>query len=299
MSIDWYPGHMNKARRVIAEALPSKDVVLEVLDARMPAASTNPVFAKLRRDKPCIKILSKSDLADPAVTQAWVQHLEREDGVGKVVALALSKTRPAETRARIAELCKRLAPHRTGPLKSVRALVVGIPNVGKSTLINTLMQRTVAKVSDKPAVTRSEQLVTLDNGITLSDNPGILARRLDEAATLRLALGGAIPDTAIDYESVGLFAAGYFAQVYPAALCARFKLQALPDTPLAVLEAIGRKRGCLRPGGVVDLHKAADILVHEFRSGALGAISLEAPGDASEQAPEASEAIGDGSEQPA
>lgn len=296
MSIDWYPGHMNKARRVIAEALPSKDVVLEVLDARMPAASTNPVFAKLRRDKPCIKILSKSDLADPIITQAWIRHFE-EEAAGSVVAIALSKTRPAETRARIAELCKRMAPHRKGPLKTIRAMVVGIPNVGKSTLINTLMERNVAKVSDKPAVTRAEQLVTLKNGITLSDNPGILARRMDEAATLRLALGGAIPDTALDYQSVGLFAAGYLARVYPSLLCSRFKLASLPDAPDLVLEAIGRKRGCLRPGGVVDLHKAADILVHEFRAGTLGPISLEAPGDASEQSPEQDASEQDASEQ--
>jgi ribosome biogenesis GTPase A len=145
MPIQWYPGHMSTARRAIAEALPSKDVLLEVLDARMPAASANPVLTELRQGKPCVKILSKSDLADPEVTRAWIRHFESETSRGKVVAIALTRTRPAETRTRIAELCKRLAPNRAASNKSVRAMVVGIPNVGKSTLINTLMERKVAK----------------------------------------------------------------------------------------------------------------------------------------------------------
>ncbi len=277
MSIQWYPGHMNTARRAIAEALPSKDVVLEVLDARMPAASANPVLTELRLDKPCIKILSKSDLADPEVTRSWIGHFESEASRGKVIAIALTRTRPAETRARIADLCKRLAPNRAASNKSVRALVVGIPNVGKSTLINTLMERKVTKVGDEPAVTKGQQLVVLKNGMTLSDNPGILWPSMDDASTLRLALGGAIPDAAMDYESVGLFAAEFFLAGYASRVCAHFKLEEAGSSPTELLLAIGRKRGCLRSGGVVDLHKAADILVHAFRSGALGRISLETP----------------------
>jgi ribosome biogenesis GTPase A len=279
---------MNTARRAIAEALPSKDVLLEVLDARMPAASANPVLSELRLDKPCVKILSKSDLADPEVTRSWIRHFESETSRGKVVAIALSRTRPSETRTRIAELCKRLAPNRTASNKSVRAMVVGIPNVGKSTLINTLMERKVTKVGDEPAVTKGQQLVVLKNGMTLSDNPGILWPSMDDDATLRLALGGAIPDAAMDYESVGLFAAEFFLSRYAGLVRAHFKLDEAPPSPADLLLAIGRKRGCLRSGGVVDLHKAADILVHEFRAGALGRISLEAPGDLRE-APEASE----------
>lgn len=279
MTIQWYPGHMNKARRAIAEALPTKDVVLEVLDARMPRASENPVLSELCKNKPRVKVLCKSDLADPAATEAWLRFLE--DPEQRLAAIALTTARPAEMRKKLPELCQRLAPNRTGPGKAVRVMVVGIPNVGKSTLINTLMERKVAKVGDEPAVTKSQQLVTLKSGMMLSDNPGILWPRsdTDSASTMRLALGGAVPDVVMDYESVGLFAAEFFARRYPDALRARFKLDALPETPLETLTLIGKKRGCIRAGGVVDLHKAGDVLVHEFRQGTLGRISLERPED--------------------
>jgi len=275
MPIQWYPGHMNKARRAIAEAVASTDVVIEVLDARMPRASANPVLTELRRGKPCLKALTKADLADPAATKLWVQHLEAPD----VAAVALASSRPGEVRARVIELCKRLAPGRTGRAKMLRALIVGIPNVGKSTLINTLVGRSVAKVGDEPAVTKSQQLVTLDDGMMIRDNPGILWPTMDadEERSLRLALGGAVPDTVMDYESVGLFAARLFLASYPELLRARYKLDALPASPTEALEAIGRRRGCLRSGGVIDMHKASDALVHDFRSGVLGRISLETP----------------------
>lgn len=275
MSINWYPGHMTKARTVIAESMPSVDVVIEVLDARMPAASSNPVMTELRGPKPCLKVLSKSDLADPEVTQRWLQHFERDRSV---LAVAITTERIADTRTRIPALCQRLAPHRKGPDKVLRAMIVGIPNVGKSTLINTLMGRKVAKVGDEPAVTKSKQKVVLESGMWLSDHPGLLWPKIeDEKAALRLALGGAIPDTAIDYENVATYAARWFLMRYPKQLLARYKLRELPASPAELLEAIGRKRGGLRAGGVVDTHKAADVLVHDFRSGALGRISLEEP----------------------
>jgi ribosome biogenesis GTPase A len=292
MSIEWYPGHMNKARREIAAALPSKDVLIEVMDARMPLASTNPIVTGLRATKPCIKVLSKSDLADPEVTKAWIHHFESQGEGGKVVAIAITRTHASEVRARIPELCKRLAPHRAGPGKNVRAMVVGIPNVGKSTLINILMERKVTRVADEPAVTRHQQLITLKNGITLSDNPGILWPRMDDTATLRLALGGAIPDTAMDYQNVALFAAGFFLLRYRRLLSARFGLFEASTSPAEVLDAIAQKYGCLRGGGGFDLYKAADILVHEFRAGTLGRISLEAPGDEREPTPLTAQGVG-------
>ena len=279
MALQWFPGHMNSTRRAIAEALPTKDVLIEVLDARMPASSTNPVLTELRQDKPCIKLLTKSDLADPEVTEQWVLKLRAERAGDRVLAVALGKTRPADIRNRITQLCKELAPHRTGPSKNVRVLVVGIPNVGKSTLINLLMDRKVAKVGDEPAVTKAPQLVTLKNGMTISDNAGILWPRMDDQATLRLAFGGALPDTAMEYERVALFGAELLLARYPGPVCARFKLDSPPASPGALLESIGRGHGCLRSGGGVDLYKAADVLVHEFRAGKLGRISLEAPGD--------------------
>ncbi len=286
MSIQWFPGHMTKARRALAEAIPGCDVVVEVLDARMPRASENPLITELRRHKPCVKVLSKSDLADPQVTAEWIQYFERERSEpthdrpeGSVLAVALSTKRPGEMTTKLQALCARLAIHRSGPGKTVRTLIVGIPNVGKSTLINTLMGRKVAAVGDEPAVTKSIQRVILKSGLmSLSDNPGIMWPKIDdERGALRLALGGAIPETAIDYEVVALFGARFFLERYPELVRARYKLESLPESPMALLTEIGRRRGGLRAGGVVDVHKAADILIHDFRQGALGRISLEGP----------------------
>lgn len=274
--IQWYPGHMTSARRIIAETMPSIDVVIEVLDARMPRASGNPVMTELRKQKPCLKVLSKSDLADPEVTKAWISELEIDQ---TVKVLATTTEREADIRKRVPEICKRLAPNRTGP-KPVRAMVVGIPNVGKSTLINTLMQRKVAKTGDEPAVTKAIQKVTLKSGMLISDHPGLLWPKIeDELVGLRLALGGAIPDTALDYERVGLFGAEIFLDRYPKELMARYKLTELPKSPTELLETIGKKRGALRKGGTIDMHKAADALIHDFRGGVLGRITLEIPSD--------------------
>jgi ribosome biogenesis GTPase A len=268
---------MNKARRAIAEAMPATDVLIEVLDARMPQASSNPVISELRKGKPCVKVLSKSDLADPEVTKAWIRHFETEAASGEIRVLALSSSRAADARARVSDACVQLAPHRTQLPKNVRAMVVGIPNVGKSTLINMLVERKVAKTGDAPAVTKGQQLVTLKSGMTVSDNPGILWPTMEGDATLRLAFGGALPDTAMDYERVALFGAEFLLAQYPQLLRAHFKFESLPPSASELLETIGRKRGCLIRGGFVDMHKAADVLVHGFRSGALGRMSLEAP----------------------
>ena len=280
MSIQWYPGHMTKARRELGAAIPAQDLIIEVVDARLPWASSNPVLTELRGDTPCLKVLSKSDLAEPAITEAWLRYFEAPRGGGPVIAVALRTDRPGEARARVAELSKRLAPRSTEGAKGLRALIAGVPNVGKSTLINTLMNRAVAAVGDKPAVTKAQQQVVLSNGMVLWDSPGLMwPKSEDEAGSLRLALAGSIPDTAIDYLDVALFGARFLLERYPERLLARFKLTALPATAEALISEIGRRRGCLRSGGEIELHKASEILVHELRSGGLGAISLEAPGD--------------------
>jgi ribosome biogenesis GTPase A len=276
MSLQWFPGHMAKARRELAALMPSQDVLIEVLDARMPASSHNPLVTELWGAKPRIEVLTKSDLADPSATRAWLTALEAgapERGV--VYAIATTTEKPGETRARIAELSTRVGGRRG---QAVRALIAGIPNVGKSTLINTLMNRNVAVVSDRPAVTREQQRVILPTGMVVTDSPGLMSPKIeDEAAAMRLAFGGAIPATAVDYETMVLAVAPHLLAHYAALLDARFKLGAIPANAAALLDAIGRRRGFLRAGGVVDTHKAAEVLVHEFRAGRLGRISLELP----------------------
>lgn len=274
MAIQWYPGHMHKARKEIEEVMPQIDLVIEVLDARIPYSSENPMVAKLRQDKPCIKLLNKSDLADPEITNRWIEYLEQEQGVR---AQAITTLQPAMVR-KIPELCRKLVPVSEGALKDIRTMIMGIPNVGKSTIINTLAGRVIAKTGNEPAVTKAQQRINLKNGIVLSDTPGILWPKVDnEASGYRLAVTGAIKDTAMEYEDVALFAAAYFLHAYPEAMMERYKLTSLPATDIELLEEIGRRRGALRSGGHIDLHKASELLLHEFRSGKIGLLSLETP----------------------
>ncbi|QQX78573.1 ribosome biogenesis GTPase YlqF [Shewanella sp. KX20019] len=274
MAIQWYPGHMHKARKEIEEVMPQVDLVIEVLDARIPYSSENPMVQKLRGDKPCIKLLNKSDLADPETTQKWIEYLEQEQGVK---AMAITTLQASQVK-KIPDLCRKFVPSRDKVEKDIRTMIMGIPNVGKSTIINTLAGRTIAKTGNEPAVTKTQQRINLRNGIVLSDTPGILWPKVDnENSSYRLAVTGAIKDTAIEYEDVAMFAAEYFLEAYPEAMKERYKLKELPDTDIELLEAIGRKRGALRPGGRIDLHKVSELLLHEYRSGKIGKLSLETP----------------------
>lgn len=274
MAIQWYPGHMHKARKEIEEAMPQVDLVIEVLDARIPYSSENPMVTQLRGDKPCIKLLNKSDLSDPEITAQWIEYLEREQGV-KATAIT---TLQAAMVKKIPDICRKLVPSRDKTEKDIRTMIMGIPNVGKSTIINTLAGRVIAKTGNEPAVTKTQQRINLRNGIVLSDTPGILWPKVDnEASSYRLAVTGAIKDTAMEYEDVALFAAKYFLTAYPKEICERYNISELPKDDVALLEAIGRKRGALRPGGRIDMHKASELLLHEYRSGKIGLLSLETP----------------------
>jgi ribosome biogenesis GTPase A len=275
MKIEWFPGHMNKASRQIAETIQGFDVIIEVLDARLPVSSANPLLEELRRGKPCIKVLNKNDLADPVVTKAWVRHFEKEAGVR---ALPLEARKRLEV-GHLPQLCRRLAPHRGQPGKPLRAMVIGIPNVGKSTLINTLAGKAMARVGDRPAITTCPQQIDLRNGIRLSDTPGLLWPVMsDQNGAYRLAASGAIGESAMDYVQVALFTAAFMLRRYPELLAGRYKLALLPEEPSLLLEEIGRRRGCLVSGGEVDLHRAAELFLRELRGGKLGRISLEEPG---------------------
>ncbi|CAH0535540.1 Ribosome biogenesis GTPase A [Vibrio stylophorae] len=274
-SIQWFPGHMHKARKEIEEVIPKIDVIIEVLDARIPYSSNNPLIGQLRKDKPCIKVLNKRDLADPEMTQRWIEHLELEEGVK---AIAITTAELTEVK-KVMDLCRKLAPHREDMGKNIRTMIMGIPNVGKSTLINALAGRVVAKTGNQPAVTRQQQRINLQNGIVLSDTPGILWPKVENPHSgFRLAATGAVKDTAMDYDEVAFYTVEYLAANYASLLEARYKLeQPLPETEIELMEAIGRSRGCLQAGGRINLHKASEILLNELRDGTLGLITLEKP----------------------
>ncbi len=275
MKIEWYPGHMAKAKRQIAEVMPKIDVVIEVLDARLPISSANPMLEKLRGNKPCIKVLNKSDLADPDVTDSWVKYFDQMKGV-KAIPLEAKKRSAA---GQIPKLCRIIVPHRGVPGKTLRAMVVGIPNVGKSTLINTLAGKKMARVGDKPAITTCHQQIDLRNGIHLADTPGLLWPDIrNQKSAYRLAVSGAIGDGGMDYMEVALFAADHLMNFYSEPLAGRYKLTEMPESASALIDQIGRKRGCLIAGGNVDQLRASELLLRELRAGLIGRVSLEMPG---------------------
>ena len=274
MAIQWFPGHMHKARKEIKKIIPKIDMIIEVLDARIPFSSENPLVAELRQQKPCIKLLNKSDLADPIATKKWLSYLSQQKNVEAQAVTSEQKTGIKK----ISEICLKMFAERNTAVKPVRVLIMGIPNVGKSTLINILTGRSIAKVGDEPAVTKSQQVISLGNGIELVDTPGFLWPKIENINSgYRLAMTGSIKNTAMEYEDVALFAAEYFLKAYPEEIKQRYKLQALPEKGAELLEAIGRKRGCLQSGGIVNMHKASEILVNEFRVKLLGRLSLETP----------------------
>lgn len=274
MLIHWYPGHMHKAQREIREIIHKIDVVIEVLDARLPDSSTNPLLEEIRDGKPCLKVLSKSDLADPEVTLAWQKALEQMAGVK---TLAITTQQPGIAK-QIPDRVKSMVPHRGVPGKPVRSMIMGIPNVGKSTLINTLLGRKIAKVGNEPAVTKRQQKILVDTDFQLMDTPGIMSPSpKSELAGYRLAASGAIRDTAMEYEDVALFAVDYLMQRYPDVLKTRYQLDSMPDTAYQCMELIAPQRGCVRKGGI-DLHRLSEIVLQDLRQGTLGRISLEEPG---------------------
>jgi len=265
---------MHKAQKDMIELLPQVDLLIEILDARIPYSSENPAIARLRGDTPCIKVLSKSDLADPAVTALWQVRFEEQRNVK---TFPTRSDQPTGIKALLG-LCRAMFPARDPGKKQIHAMVVGIPNVGKSTLINILAGRTIAKTGNEPAVTKSQQRIDLGNDITLFDTPGILWPKVEStASSYRLAVTGAIRDTAMEYDDVAHFAAEFLLRHYPALLMERFKLDALPRDEEAFLQAAALKRGAISPGGKFNRHKISELLVKEFRSGILGRISLETP----------------------
>lgn len=274
MAINWFPGHMHKARKEVAQTLPNMDLLIEVLDARIPYSSENPMITTLRRDKPTIKVLTKTDLADPERTKAWQTYLEQEQGVK---TLALTTNQPEKIRSLI-DLCNKMLPTKSAGVQLLNAMIVGIPNVGKSTIINVLVGRAIAKTGNEPAVTKGQQMIKLGTGIMLHDTPGMLWPKLEnQAGAYRLAVTGAIKDTAIDSSDIAYFAAEFLRDHYPQVLTDRYQFNDIPEEPMEILEGIAALRGCMRAKGRMDLDRVSRLLITEIRSGTLGGMTMETP----------------------
>jgi ribosome biogenesis GTPase A len=268
---------MHLTRKAIAERIKNIDVVIEMLDARLPGSSANPMLAELTANKPALKVLNKQDLADPRRTDLWLQHYNAQAGVQ---AISLDASMATPSRALI-QACHSLAPLRGGMAKPMRVLICGIPNVGKSTLINTLKGKRAAKTGDEAGVTKIEQRITVADDFYLYDTPGVLWPRIIVAKSgYNLAASGAIGRNAFDDEEVALELLDYLRQNYSSELEQRFALTlAAQQTDEQLLEAIGRKRSALQSGARVNTQKAAEIVIQEFRTASIGKITLETPAE--------------------
>jgi ribosome biogenesis GTPase A len=281
MAIQWYPGHMTSARKKAAETMEFIDVVIEVLDARLPAASHNPMIDEMRlfRQRPNLKILNKADLADPNSTEAWLNYFNAQPNTK---AVALSCKKPGDAK-KIPGLCRKLAPHRGTHLKPLRMMIMGIPNVGKSTLMNALLNRRVAKVGDEPAVTKSQQRFDLDPTMNITDTPGMMWPKIEhDSDGFMLAASHAIGRNAVIDEDVALFLANNLLSNYPDLLNMRYKLEAMKlDVKqmdgVDLLEAIAKRRAYKRRDGLWDLERTAMVFLTDYRHGSIGRISLETP----------------------
>ena len=279
MAIQWFPGHMHLTKKAITERIKDIDVVIEVLDARLPGSSANPLLAELTGHKPTLKVLNKQDVADPERTALWLDWYNAQSATR---AVALDASEPAPAR-KLIDGCHQLAPNRGGMAKPMRVLICGVPNVGKSTLINTLTNKRQAKTGDEAGITKLEQRITLADDFYLWDTPGMLWPRISvEESGYNLAASGAVGRNAYDEELVALELLRRLQQTYAPLLEARYKL-GLPAGAMAdmqddeLLEAIGRKRGAMLGGGRVNLQKAAEIVMTDFRTATLGRITLETP----------------------
>jgi len=275
MAIQWFPGHMHLTKKAIGDRIKNIDVVIELLDARLPGSSANPMLAELTQGRPTLKVLNKQDLADPARTAQWLAHFNSQPDT-RALGLDASMTTPAKA---LIKACFELAPKRGGMVKPMRVLICGIPNVGKSTLINTLTGKRATKTGDEAGITKLEQRISLADDFYLYDTPGMLWPRIIVAKSgYNLAASGAIGRNAFNEEEVALELLDYLKTHYAPLVEARYKLDAIAGlTDEQVLEAIGRKRGALQGGNRINLQKAAEIAIYDFRAAVMGRITLETP----------------------
>jgi len=281
LKIQWYPGHMTKTRRMIADQLKNVDAVCELLDARIPVSSRNPDVDELTAGKPRLVVLNRADQADPDVTKRWAEYF-REKGYAVLACSAKGGDGvdrfPAAVRTLLADKLRSYAEKGQAG-RTMRVMILGIPNVGKSTFINRVSKRKTAKTEDRPGVTRAKQWVPVDQGLDLLDTPGILWPKFeDQSVGLNLAFTGAVRDEVMDLEALACNLMAYLAGHYPAALAERYKFQPKPeDSGYDLLQRAGQMRGFVMRGGEIDTERMAKILLDEFRGGKLGRFTLEMP----------------------
>ena len=294
-NINWYPGHMKKTRELIQENLKMVDAVIEVIDARIPVSSRNPIIDEIVKNKPRIIALNKSDLADEAANKSWAEYFAKasapgqaakasdaagaaEGPVTKVVTLNSMTGGGVKNLLKLLEGMERKKNKGKTSVKPYRLMIVGVPNVGKSSLINRLTGRKSAKTGDKPGVTKGKQWLKLNNGMQLLDTPGILWPKFeDPKAGLNLAFCGSIKDEILDVPTLGMELIGVLAENYPALLKERYKLEEIAETPLENMENMAMKRGCILPGKRIDYERIGRLVLDEFRSAKIGRITLEFP----------------------
>lgn len=269
--IQWYPGHMHKASKEMRAALSGIDLFIELLDSRIPYSSQNPMLGEIRGPRPVVRVLTRCDISDPGLTlqwQEWFQHNYEEPAIAHSM-------HNRQTVDRLVRYCR---DRKTKSRETITAMIVGIPNVGKSTLINLITGRSIAKTGNEPAITKMQQRIQLEPGIALVDTPGVLWPNVENPASgSRLAATGAIRETAITQQDVAWFLAGYLLERYPELIERRYRYAAENNDPQALLAHIGRTRGGLRKGGKVDMERASRVLLNDFRENTLGRITLETP----------------------
>ncbi|KAE9637168.1 ribosome biogenesis GTPase YlqF [Defluviitalea raffinosedens] len=283
MNIQWYPGHMTKTRRLIIENLKLVDIVIELVDARIPFSSKNPDIEELSRNKPRILVMNKSDLADPYTNSRWISWFE-EKGYGVITVNSITGKGISEVDRTAKELLKEKIERdkqRGRIFRPIRAMVVGIPNVGKSTFINKLVGKSSAKTGDRPGVTKGKQWIKIKKDFELLDTPGILWPKFEDMNVgMKLAFTGAIKQEILDTHTLSLELLKLLSAKFPDALVTRYKLTDIESkTPMELLTEIGQKRGFLISGGEVDYSRTSLVILDELRAGKLGNITLESPED--------------------